>query len=129
MYGRNYAEYTCSTYVRITLFGYKKIGSLRVAFTGTSTNIINFVNSKIINKGNTEVSDVPTFNSSLGVRLAFYFRLTIPDHNHKDASGLCPMWIFYCSNNSTSSIYLSSNDKNNVTTVPNLLGDGIVFLS
>ena len=101
---------------------------MRLGFTGAQANVINYVNNNIINKGNVAISDVPTFNSQLGVRLAFSFRLIFPDLNCKDSTGLTPEWLLYCSNPSTSSIFISTNYKNNITNMPNLFGDGLLFI-
>ena len=97
-------------------------------FTGAQQNIINYINSTIINKGNVVVGDVPTFNSDCGFKLMNSFRLTFPDFNHTNSDGFAPEFALYCTNASTSSILMFYNKTTNINRQPNPFGEGLIFI-
>ena len=116
------------TSIVLTIFGYKRIASVRMSFSGSQQTVINYVNNNIVNKGNVVIGDVPSFNEDAGITLAFSFRLTYNDCNNLDNNGNAPIFLVWCSNPSNSSIFISYNRKSSVSLQPNPYGEGIIFI-
>ena len=110
-------------YVNISVKGYKRIAWIGLNFTGTSANIVTFVNNNLVNKGNYDLLTVGDLNTDFGFTLLKEFKFMAYDTNNLIFIGL-----FSGNANIDNSIRIYTTTKTNISYQPNPIGGQIIFI-